>query len=82
MADARAVVQAGIATGSLDGLQAALDRSVQNMDTVLTGSVDRAAQGVWKMFGVGDKYRPVGGAKTDNPAGGTKIGGFTVREKP
>jgi hypothetical protein len=59
MADARSVVQAGIATGSLKGLQAAVNRSVANMGTVLEGSVDRASQGVWNLFGVGDKYKPV-----------------------
>lgn len=58
MAEAKATVQRGVAAGSLKGLEAALNRSVGNMDKVLTGSVDRASRGVWKLFGVEDKYRP------------------------
>lgn len=70
MSDARAVVRSGIASGSLRGLQAAINRSVKNMGSVLEGSVNRANQNVWNLFGVGDKYKPKTTSGAPPPAGG------------
>ena len=85
--EASRVLQQGIAAGSLDGLKTAIERSVEKMGTVLAGSVDRANQDVWNLFGVGDKYKPKVPRKTDadgtlKPGQTVTVGGFTVKVKP
>ena len=77
MADARATVRAGIASGSLKGLQSAINRSVANMGGVLEGSVNRAQKDVWNLFGVGDKYKPV---SRRAPSGGGKADPLGIRK--
>lgn len=56
--DAKSVVQRGVATGSLTGLQEAITQSVEKMGVVLEGAVNRSRKNVWDLFGVGDKYQP------------------------
>lgn len=60
--EAERVLKQGVAAGSLDGLGEALNRSVDKMGTVLSGSVTRAQQDMWKLFGVQRPPEPSAGA--------------------
>lgn len=66
--EAKSVVQRGISTGSLTGMQDALTKSVEKMGVVLEGGVNRARKDVWTLFGVGDKFKPVTRDGTAPPA--------------
>ncbi len=50
--DAELVIRDGVSTGSLDGLRNAVQSSTEKMGTVMKGSVARAQQAVWSLFGV------------------------------
>ena len=77
--DAKGVVQRGVSAGSLTGMQKAITQSVEKMGTVLEGAVNRSRKNVWDLFGVGDKYKPKGGANATPTAGKPMtVGGFTV----
>lgn len=70
--DAEGVIRNGISEGSLDGLANAIKSSTGKMDTVMRGSVNRAQQSVWGLFGVGQNFNPggaIGGASTGSTTG-------------
>jgi hypothetical protein len=73
MKEAENVIRQGIASGSLTGLQTAINRSVEKMGGVLETGVNRARKDVWNLFGVGDKFKPVnrsgGGNQSDAQPG-------------
>jgi hypothetical protein len=54
--DADAVIAAGIAKGSLEGMATAISNSTEKMSTVMTNSVKAAEKAVWDLFGVGKNY--------------------------
>jgi hypothetical protein len=80
MDEAKATVLRGVSETGLAGLQASLDRSVKNMNTVADTAVDRSRANIWKLFGVGDKYKPK--VQQKQPDDDTNIDGYTVRVKP
>lgn len=50
-------IQNGFAKGSIDGFETALNASMDKMSKVLGQSIDAQNQQVWKLFGIGDKYK-------------------------
>lgn len=57
LADAKRIIQKGMARGSLAGFENSLNRSVGNMNEVLERAIDRSRKDLWTVFGVGDKYK-------------------------
>jgi hypothetical protein len=74
--DAENTIKNGIAAGSLDGLQKAIENSTKKMGTVLQGSVDRTQKSVWDLFGVGGNFKGKQPNTTQAPAkvGDTHVG--------
>jgi len=65
---ADAIIKDGISSGGLEGFRSALEASTGKMQTVLNQSVDAQNKQVWKLFGLGDKYRgTTNSASTSTP---------------
>ena len=58
--EAAQVIQQGLSSGGIKGLQAAMTATTNKMETVLGQSVDSAQQNVWNLFGVGGQYSSPG----------------------
>lgn len=57
MHEAERTIKNGIAAGSLDGLEKAVQNSTAKMGKVMENSVDAARKGVWEIFGVGKNFK-------------------------
>lgn len=57
---AEEIIKNGFAEGSITGFESALTASRQKMKTVLDNSINAQNKKVWNLFGVGDKYKPMG----------------------
>jgi hypothetical protein len=77
MDDAKATVKRGVSDKGLTGLETSLNLAVKSMNTVMDRNVDRSRHNIWKLFGVGDKYKPK--VQQKQPDDDTNIDGFTVR---
>ena len=76
MDEAKATVLRGVSETGLAGLQASLDQAVKNMNTVAAVAIDRSRFNIWKLFGVGDKFKPT--VQKQQPEEETNIDGFKV----
>ena len=58
--DAKAIISAGVAHGTLEGLFRGLQRSVRGMANVNREAVNRTRANVWGLFNVREHYNPIG----------------------
>lgn len=90
--EAETAIKNGIAAGSLKGLATAVENSTAKMKPIMEGSVARARNAVWKLFGVtppGAKLgtggqpqaasAPAGAPPTQRPAVGTVEDGYRFK---
>lgn len=55
--EAAQVIQQGIASGGIKGLQSAVTSTTAKMKTVLGQTIDEQNKNVWNLFGVGSQYK-------------------------
>ncbi len=58
--EAAQVIKGGLASGGIQGLRTAMTQTTLKMKGVLATAVDASQKNVWNLFGVGDKYTPLG----------------------
>lgn len=74
------ILQNGINQKGIDGFEKAILSSKDKMNTVLKNSIDAQNKQVWKLFGVGDKFK----SSPDNNTSGATVekDGMTFKQNP
>lgn len=67
--EAERTIKNGIGAGGLKGVADAVHNSTAKMGPIMQGSVDRAQQAIWSLFGVGQHYKR--GAASSTPVTAT-----------